>query len=555
MPQIEKVQKLNRILMGKRVAEIDSKAIAGGIDSKKLMKNAGIGIAMEVISDYGDRSLKRVPRGAIICGGGNNGGDGFVIALHLLEFGYDINIYYIVLPDRFSPDSSHYYNKLSRVAPDRSEYLMPGASLKDFAIRLGKCDFIIDAIFGTGLHGDPVREHAMDIIEIINSVSRQTKGPEVYAVDIPSGIDSDNGKVLGNAVYADKTITFGCKKVGNINYPGADFNGRTKILDIGIPADYYGEYEQIFEPSFEWVVEKIPKKHSWTYKHQVGKLLVVAGSLGFTGAASMACMGALRSGAGLVTLVCPEELNEIFEEKLTEVITYPVKQTDMAAFHFDSLDEILELAEGMDAVVMGPGVSRDTDTIRLIRELVKKIKIPVLLDADGLQALRGPHNIEDGQKMRSADLVITPHAGELSSILGLEEIALEERLEVNEQASRKFKAVSVLKGARTVISDCLLDNSKKYRENSPVISYINTTGNWGMASAGTGDILSGIIGSLLCQGMIPIEAAVCGTYIHGLAADIICKRTSRTSLIATDLLDGIKEVFLKIEKIKYAKEI
>lgn len=551
MPKTERVQKLNRILMGKRVAEIDSKAIASGVDSKKLMRDAGIGIAMEVISDYSDRGLKRDPRGAIICGGGNNGGDGFVAALHLLESGYDINIYYIVPPDRFSPDSSYYYNKLSRAAPNRYKYLMPGDNLKDFDAILGKCDFIIDAIFGTGLHGDPVREHAMNVIKIINSVSSRSKGPEVYAIDIPSGIDSDNGKVLGDAVYADKTITFGCKKVGNINYPGADFNGLIKILDIGIPASYYGEYEHIFEPSFEWVSEKIPKKYSWTYKHQVGKLLVVAGSLGFTGAASMACMGALRSGAGLVTLVCPEELNEIFEEKLTEVITYPVKQTDMAALHFDSLNDILELAEGMDAVVIGPGVSRDTDTIRLIRELVRRIKIPVLLDADGLQALRGPHNIEDGQKIRNADLVITPHAGELSSILGLEKIALEERLEVNEQASLKFKAVSVLKGARTVISDRLSDN----RDNSLAISYINTTGNWGMASAGTGDILSGIIGSLLCQGMISIEAAVCGTYIHGLAADIICKKTSRTSLIATDLLEGIKEVFLKIEKIKYTKEI
>lgn len=556
MPQAGRVQKLNRILMGNRVAEIDSKAIAGGIDSKKLMKNAGVGVAMEIISDYSDTGLKRVPRGAVICGGGNNGGDGFVAALHLLEFGYNIKIYHIVPPEKFSPDSSFYYNKLSGKAPDRSEYLMSGSSsLKGFAEGLKDCEFIIDAIFGTGLHGDSVRGHARDIIKIINSVSRQGAGPKVYSVDIPSGVDSNNGKVLGSAVYADRTITFGCKKVGNINYPGADHNGRISILDIGIPAGYYKEYEQIFEPSFEWVSDKIPEKQSWTYKHRVGKLLIVAGSLGFTGAASMACMGALRSGAGLVTLVCPGELNEIFEEKLTEVITYPVKQTDMVSLHIDSLDEILDLAEGMDAAVIGPGVSRDPGTIHLVRDLVKKVKIPVVLDADGLQSLRGPYNIEDEQKIRNADLVITPHAGELSSILGLERIALEERLEINEQASRKFKAVSVLKGARTVISDGFGNNNSKKGKDGPIISYINPTGNWGMASAGTGDILSGIIGSLLCQGMIPVEAAVCGTYIHGLAADIICKRTSRTSLIATDLLEGMKEVFLEIEKIKYIKEM
>jgi len=290
----------------------------------------------------------------------------------------------------------------------------------------------------------------------------------------------------------------------------------------------------------------------------VGKLLIVAGSLGYTGAAAMACMGALRSGAGLVTLVCPDELNEIFEEKLTEVITYPVKQTDMASLHFDSLAEILDLVQGMDSIVIGPGISRNQDTIHLVRELIREIKIPVVLDADGLQAIRGPHNIEDEQKMGSENFVITPHAGELSSILGLEKIPLEKRLKINEQTSRRFKAVSVLKGAKTIISSGLSyrgDKENSGKVKNPVISYINPTGNWGMASAGTGDVLSGIIGSLLCQGMPAIEAAVCGTYIHGMAADIVCKRTSRTSMIATDLLEGIKEVFLEIEKIKYPKEI
>jgi NAD(P)H-hydrate epimerase len=289
----------------------------------------------------------------------------------------------------------------------------------------------------------------------------------------------------------------------------------------------------------------IPKKESWTYKHRVGQLLVVAGSLGYTGAAALTCMGALRSGAGLVTLVCPEELNGIMEEKLTEVITYPVKQTEMASIHFDNLEEILELSGRMDAVAMGPGISRDPSTIHLVRDLIKKIKVPVVLDADGLQALAGPHKIGDEKDIKVSDLVITPHTGELCSIMGLENIDLSQRLNVNEEASMNFRAVSVLKGAASVITGI---------DDGMPLSYINPTGNWGMASAGTGDILTGIIGSLICQGMKPLYAAICGTYIHGLAADIISKKTSRTSLIATDLLEGIKEVFLEIEKIKYKKE-
>jgi NAD(P)H-hydrate epimerase len=535
---------LNRILMGKRVAQIDKMTIDSGIDSKWLMKNAGTGMAREIISHYKDARPKRAPRGVIICGGGNNGGDGFVIALHLLEMGYGIKVYNIIPPKKLSPDSGHYYNELKDKYPKTIQQFEPdktGDLIKD----LEESDLIVDAIFGTGLHKGPIRKPASDIIKMINSAGKQIKGPRIYAVDIPSGIDSDNGQVLGEAVKADHTITFGCKKVGNINYPGASYNGKVSVIDIGIPQEYFGKFEQIFEPTLEWVAEMIPQKQPWTYKHRVGQLLVVAGSLGFTGAAAMTCMGALRSGAGLVTLVCPEELNGIMEEKLTEIITYPAKQTEMASLHFDSLEEILEISGRMDAVALGPGISRDPSTIHLVRELVKQIKVPVVLDADGLQALAGPHKIGDEKEIEVSDLVITPHTGELCSIMRLEKIDLSQRLNVNEEASRNFRAISLLKGAASVITGI---------DNGVSISYINPTGNWGMASAGTGDILTGIIGSLLCQGMIPLYAAVCGAYIHGLAADIMSKKTSRTSLIATDLLEGIQEVFLKIERIKYIKE-
>ena len=531
---------LNRVLMGKRVAEIDRRAIDDGIDSKELMKNAGIGLAREIVSDFKDTGLNRAPRGTIVCGGGNNGGDGFVIALHLLEMGYNLKVFHIVPPDKFSSDTYYYFKELEKTASDIPEYLEE-RNIKDLEKHLKKTDLVVDAIFGTGLHEGPVRKPVLGIIRMINNASSENDDIKVYSVDIPSGINSDNGQVLGDAVSADKTITFGCKKLGNINYPGADYNGKVIILDIGITSKYYEGFEQIFEPTLDWVTRQIPKKESWTYKHRVGQLLVVAGSLGFTGAAVMTCLAALRSGAGLVTLVCPEELNGILEDKLTEVITYPVIQTESVSIHFDNLEEILELSQRMDAVVIGPGVSRDPSTLHLVRELIKKLGISIVLDADGLQALSGPHKIGDEKEIEISDLVITPHAGELSSMMGMEEIGLSDRFSVNEKASRLFGAVSLLKGAATIISG---------NNNGPV-SFINPTGNWGMASAGTGDILSGIIGSLLCQGMKPLEAAVCGTYIHGAAADIMCKKISRTALIATDLLDGMKEVFLKIEKIKY----
>lgn len=533
--------KLKRILKGSRIAEIDSKAISGGIDSKLLMKNAGSGISKEIISDFENKKFKGAARGLVVCGSGNNGGDGFVAAQDLLDYGMRVIVFHISPVKEFSPDSLFYFKKLKAGRNNDVYYL----NLEDkkisslFKKELKKADFVLDAIFGTGLHGKDVYGPANEIIESINSAKEKNRNLEIYSVDIPSGVDSDNGRVLGTAVRADKTITFGCKKIGLVNYPGADFTGEIKVIDIGIPEKYYSKYEQIFEPDFRWVAENIPLKESWTHKYKVGNLLVIAGSAGFTGAASMTCMGALRCGAGVVTLVCPRELNSTFEEKLTEVITYPVKQTEDISLHIDSLNEILGLSDRFNALAIGPGLSRNPSTICLVRELLKNIKKPLVLDADGLYALYGPRDVESVKKLDLTNVIITPHAGELSLIMGLGKVPLEDRIKINLEVAAKYRLISVLKGAKTVISD--------YKGTT----FINPTGNWGMASAGTGDILTGIIGSLLCQGAGLVESAVCGVFIHGLAADIMVKETSRTSLTATDLLEGIKRVFLEVEKIKY----
>ncbi len=538
--------KLNRILKGSRIAEIDARAISDGTDSKWLMKNAGSGVSKKIISDFENKKLKRAARGLVVCGSGNNGGDGLVAANDLLGYGMKVIVLYISPTNKFSPDSLFYFKKLEASRGNDIYYL----NLKDkeiyslFEEELKKADFVLDAIFGTGIHDKDVHGPSKEVIKVINLARRKNKDLEIYSVDIPSGIDSDNGKILGTAIRADKTITFGCKKIGLVNYPGADFAGEIEIVDIGIPEEYYGQYEQIFEPDFQWVAENVPLKESWTYKYKVGSLLVIAGSIGFTGAASMTCMGALRSGAGLVALVCPRELNSVFEEKLTEVITYPVEQTEDISLHLDSLDKILELSDRFDALAVGPGLSRNPDTISLVRELLKKVKKPLVLDADGLPALYWQEDVEGryGRSIENFDLtnvIITPHSGEMSLIMGLGKVPLEDRIKRNLEVAGKYKLISVLKGARTVISD--------YKNTT----FINPTGNWGLASAGTGDILTGIIGSLLSQGMGLMESAVCGVYIHGLAADIMVKETSRTSLIATDLLEGIKRVFLEIEKIKY----
>lgn len=530
---------LNRILKGSKIAEIDLRCKLSGIESKWLMKNAGSRIAEVIKKDFARDAKKSIAgrraAGTIVCGSGNNGGDGFVAALELLDSGMEVKIFCTGPVEKFSPDSRFYFEKLNEKYKSSIFYL----DFDFFENCITQSDFIVDAIFGTGLHGKEILGSAKEVIEKINNAKNKNKKILIYAVDIPSGIDSDNAKILGAAIKADKTVTFSCKKIGLVSYPGAYFAGEIIVTDIGIPEKYFENYEEIYEASLEWVAGRLPFKKPWTYKHEVGKLLVVAGSIGFTGAATMTCEAAMRAGAGLLTLVCPWELNSIFEIKLTEVMTYPVEQTDDISIHMECLEEVIEISKKYDALAIGPGISTNPSTICLVREILKKVKKPTVLDADGLRALYGPREVESENNCDFSHVVITPHAGELASILGREKIALEDRLDANLEIAKKYNLVSVLKGAGTLITE------------PGGRTFINPTGSWALATAGTGDILTGIIGSLLAQGMSLADAAVCGTYIHGMASDIVAPCTSKTSQTATDLFEGIKKVFLEVEKIKY----
>jgi NAD(P)H-hydrate epimerase len=560
--------KLITILKGSHVADVDRKCIESGIDSKLLMKNAGTGISDFISSCFKpapetsgafpleekgfekydlNRSVKKRISGTIVCGGGNNGGDGFVCAINLAKENYNIDLFCLSSPQNLKPDCLFYFDEIKKMKEkEKMEnlgiFFLTGESENEnnyLNDRLAKSDFILDAIFGTGLHGDDIRGFAKDVICMINEAKNSKKELIIFSADIPSGIDSDDGKVLGAAVKADFTVTFGVKKLGIVNFPGLYYSGKVKIADIGIPGEFYEGYEKYFETGLEWVAEKIPGRSADTYKHAVGKLLVIAGSLGFTGAACLVCEAAMRAGAGIVTLVCPWELNGIFETKMTEVMTLPVDQTEEGSIHFNAFSEILAASSKYDALAIGPGLSRNPGTIKLVREILRKIKIPTVLDADGLRALSSTMDTEDDELYNLEHVIITPHHGEMSSILSRVNIGFENRFEANMEAVKKFKAVALLKGPSTIIS------------NSEEINFINPTGDFALATAGTGDVLTGIIGSLLCQGMNLTEAAACGAFIHGLAADIMSMETSRTSLMATDLFEGIKRVFLAIEKQKY----
>lgn len=558
---------INKIIKGSHIAEIDKKCIEDGIDSKWLMNNAGTKVSDFITSYYeqtinnegpffiDDIEIKKYPikqsalnkiKAIIVCGGGNNGGDGFVCAINLVKQNFKVSVFCLSPKQKFSSDSTYYFNELIKL---KDEYNYDNLNInfinenskKDIEIfkeSLVNSDFVVDGIFGTGIHDNEIYGIAKDIIIYINEAKKLNKNLKIFSIDIPSGIDSDNGKILGVAIKADFTITFSAKKIGLVNYPGASYAGQVDVVDIGIPEKYFNGYERIYEANLNWVAQKIPERTFQSYKHSVGKLLVIAGSLGFTGAATMVCEAAMRAGAGIVTLVCPWDLNTIFEIKLTETMTLPVAQTEEGSLHLNALSEILAIVDRYDALAIGPGISKNPSTIKLVKEILKKIKKPTVLDADGLKALSSIDK-EDEELYDLSHVVITPHPGELASILSRVNIGYENRFEINLETAKKFNVVSLLKGSGTLIT------------NQEGLSFINPTGDFALATAGTGDILTGIIGSLLCQGMDTMSAAVCGAYIHGLASDIISKKTSKTSLIATDLLEGIKRVFLEIEKIKY----
>ncbi len=565
---------LIKILKGSDTALIDCECIKSGINSAWLMNNAGKSIS-DALQDFWQKNGcilykktsvenndmmsenfcgKAKPNTCFLCGMGNNGGDGIVCATDLLRNGFNVTLYFTGPHQKLKGDSLFYFNELLKLkkemeVPKKDNFQKTdiiflendndGVFLKKLKQSLQHADFAIDAIFGTGLHGKNIYGKSLEIINLINKVKMARKDLIIFAVDIPSGVDADNGRILGAAVKADYTVTFASKKTGHVIYPGSEHTGIIKIADIGIPQKILKNYKGFFEATLKWVARKLPKRNALSYKQSVGKLLVLAGSTGLTGAAAMTCQAAMRSGAGTVTLVCPEELNEILEIKLTESMTFPVEQTETGSLHVNSFKSIYGLSSSYDALAIGPGLSRNPSTVMLVREVLKNIKIPTILDADGLRALASPMEInEEGELFNLENVVITPHAGELCSILLREKINPDERIETNTEASKKFGVVSVLKGSSTIIT---LKN----------MTFINPTGDFALATAGTGDILTGIIGALLCQGMSRLDAAVCGVYIHGLASDVISKKTGKTSMIATDLLEGLQKVFMEIEKLKY----
>ncbi len=490
--------------------------VATGLE---LMENAGKGTVDLILDYYGDCKGKRV---AVFAGPGNNGGDGFVIARHLHDLGADVEVYLLVNPDKIGGDAAENFSRLSQ------DIVVTTLSDEDSVSTLMlNCDIIVDALLGTGL----TREVVGVFAQVINQINR-AEAP-VVAVDIPSGLNADSGSLWGCCVHASLTATYGLAKCGLVQYPGADYVGHLEVVDIGIPSSIIDRADiKSFYLQEEVAAGFLPQRKSEGHKGSHGHVLLLAGSLGKTGAAVLASEGALRSGAGLVSLCVPERLNTIFESHCLEAMTLPVAGLDGYALANDDYLEIVKAAVGKRCLVVGPGLGTAPETAALINQVVRNFPQPLVLDADALNTL----DLEglDGNR-HGGVRVVTPHPGEMARLTGLTTGEVQNnRLQAAGHFASKHGVIVVLKGAATVIAapDGRLA--------------VNSSGNHGMGTGGMGDVLSGMIAALVGQKVEPFQAACLAVYAHGRAGDVLAQ-TGPFGYLASELAAVLPQVWAELE--------
>lgn len=514
-----------RVVTGREMQAIDRAAIEKHrIPSLNLMQQAGTKVALRIERLLGTGQARKI---AVVCGSGNNGGDGFVAARLLYEVGFTVKVFVLGRPDKLTPDARVNFEKIRELV---KPVFVSRTALSALRKAVGEADLIVDALFGTGFSGRP-DALAAQVIKVVNE-----SDAEIFAVDVPSGVEADTGRVAGEAVKAERTITFGLPKLGCLIVPGAAYCGDVEVVDIGFPAELIRAPGTLSLATPDELSQMLPKRKPDTHKKECGRVFVVAGSVGMTGAAAMTAEAALRAGAGIVTLGVAESLNDIMEVKLTEVMTAPLPETPARSLDAGAYHTVVDKLKEFDVAAIGPGLSQHESTVKLVRDLLENVKAPIVLDADGLNALAGQGNL---LKKRPGPTVITPHPGELARLSGQTVTAVQrDRVAAARRAARTWKVVCVLKGTRSVIAD------------PSGQAYINPTGNSGLASAGTGDVLTGVIASLWAQGTKPLEAAVLGCYLHGLAGDMVMKEKTIYGLIATDLIESLPKAVATLAREK-----
>lgn len=467
----------------------------------ELMERAGRACAESAVATF-----PRARRWIVHCGGGANGGDGFVAARHLVRQGRQVELIVHAELDRLAGDALESYRRCA-------ELELPVGTIE------ARGDGVIDALLGTGFAGE-LRPEAATAVAALNA----TEGP-IVSVDVPSGVDASTGRVPSHAVQADLTVTFHRRKVAHAIAPAAAHCGRVQVVDIGLspPPGVRSAVGRVRSSA----IAQIPQRGARDNKYTAGSVVVVGGSIGLTGAPALTALSALRTGAGVSVMCVPAGLDQVFEGQALEVMTRPCADVD-GALAPAALQTIRAAAERADALAVGPGLGRAEGTRKLVRELLAAVELPVVLDADGLSAFNG----EPGAlASRAGPTVLTPHAGELGRLLEMSSADVERaRLAAAREAARLAAAVVVLKGADTIVADGTRDDGD---------TLVCDLGTPGLATAGTGDVLAGAIAAALAKGMSPVEASVAATALTGVASRSAGARVGMPGLIASDVVSEL----------------
>lgn len=490
-----------------------------------LMENAGSGTARLIDQTFGDESEKGV---IIICGLGNNGGDGFVIARHLHNMGYEVHIYLVGAKSKIKGDAKTNFKIVQKMGLPVWE-IKSKRDVDDFGPALMNAGVVVDALFGTGLTR-AIEGLFAGVIELVNE-----NDVPVVAVDIASGLSANTGQPTGPVIAADMTATYGLGKIGQFLSPGAEISGQVEIIDISIPElceervwipTHLIELDDIL-PLF---VPRDPDTHKGTYGH----VLMIGGSAGMNGAIIMAADAAVRTGAGLVTAALPESQLAIAEATLLESLKVGLPANKYGELDASAIVPLLKMVKDKDVIAIGPGLGRSEDSAAVVLGLIEQTDAPMVIDADGLNALAGRI---DSFNFAEKNLVLTPHPGEMARLIGTttEEVQ-KDRIGCAADLSHKTGAVVVLKGSRTVIA-----------EPEGQI-WVNPTGNPGMASGGMGDVLTGMIAGFIAQGTEPLQAAIAGVHLHGLAGDYAKADVGEHGLRAGEVLNQLPYVLKTMEE-------
>ena len=507
-----------------QMRELDRRAIEERrIPSIDLMERAAAEVAQAALDLLPDRPGKC--RAAAFCGAGNNGGDGIGAARLLFLMGLKVRVFLVGDYDRLTPDAMEETGRLSECGVELEAFDPEDKSQAAWA---RSCHVIIDAVFGVGLSRDiaPGSRFAA-AVDLIN----QCRGP-VIAADIASGVEADTGRVLGRAVRADRTVTFSLEKIGQAVGDGALLSGKVTVHDIGIPAALVRQVPcpvQTVEADF--AAAALPPRKKDGHKGDFGKVLVAGGAVGYTGAPYLTASAAVRSGCGLVYLGVPESIWEIETVRCVSAMPFPLADRRGGLSH-RALPELLERLEGCDVLALGPGLGRRESTRRLVLEVLRQTEKPVVLDADGINALEGHIDILDRRRGRVT--ILTPHDGEFARAGG--DLSRGDRVGAARAFAREHGCVLVLKGHRTVTAG---------PEGNVLV---NTTGNSGLAKGGSGDALTGLIASLLAQGASPVMAAAGGAWIHGRAGDIAAEALTEYCVTPEDVIAAFPRVFSELRE-------